>query len=483
MEYQLTQTLNPLNHDCIVIGYSDDKQIQELLNPCEDKALQALVTHHYKKLTDRGDWLWNTELKHAAVLFYYCGPLAESTPESLQQQLTEITTLLLKQKIKSAQITMPHLNNLTPDTQLRQMLLTVDAQCYLFNDFKTIKKKSVSLRKVHFHVHNASKKALHLAEATAQGIRLTRWLSDLPANYCTPSFLADEATKLADEHANIQVITFGHETMKELGMGALLAVAQGSSQPPRFIEVNYQGHGKSAPIVLIGKGITFDSGGISLKPPAMMEEMKYDMAGAASVLGTIKACALLKLPLNIVGLIPTTENLPSGSAIKPGDVIKSLSGQTIEIVNTDAEGRLILADALTYAERFNPKLVLDMATLTGAVIIALGHIATGFMTQDEELAAWINKAAAETNDKAWRLPLEDAYQEGLESPVADMLNSTADRSAGSVTAACFLSRFAKKMRWAHLDIAGTAWVSGKNRQATGRPVPLLVEFLQSLASR
>jgi leucyl aminopeptidase len=266
-------------------------------------------------------------------------------------------------------------------------------------------------------------------------------------------------------------------------MGSLLGVGQGSVRGSRIVVMKWMGakDKKSAPVALIGKGVTFDAGGISLKPSANMNEMKYDMAGAASVLGTIKACALLKLPINVIGLLACAENMPSGSAVKPGDIVTSLSGQTIEIINTDAEGRLVLADALTYAERFKPSLVIDIATLTGAVIVGLGHVVTGFMTKDDDLAELIQKAATDSEDKAWRLPLDDAYQEALDSPIADMVNSTFDRSAGSITAGCFLSRFTKKFRWAHLDIAGTAWVSGKNRSATGRPVPLLVQLLCQIA--
>ena len=231
----------------------------------------------------------------------------------------------------------------------------------------------------------------------------------------------------------------------------------------------------------MGKGITFDSGGLSLKPADGMAEMKYDMAGAASVLGTLKACALLKLPINVVGLLACAENLPGGTAVKPGDIITSMSGQTVEIINTDAEGRLVLADALTYAERFEPRFVIDMATLTGAVIVALGNVNSGLMTNDEALAQLILSAASESEDKVWRLPLDADYQEAIDSPLADMLNATFDRSAGSITAACFLSRFTDKYRWAHLDIAGTAWVSGKKRNATGRPVSLLIQLLRHVA--
>jgi leucyl aminopeptidase len=264
-------------------------------------------------------------------------------------------------------------------------------------------------------------------------------------------------------------------------MGILLAVAQGSDQPPRLIDIQYKGHKDAKPIILVGKGITFDSGGLSIKPANAMDEMKYDMSGAASVLGTIKACALLKLPVNIIGLIASAENLVSGAAVKPGDIITSMSGQTVEIINTDAEGRLVLADALTYAEQYDPEFVIDIATLTGAIIVALGSIASGYMTKDDELATLIETAAKESQDKVWRMPLDDAYQEALDSPLADMINAGFDRSAGSITAACFLSRFTEKYRWAHIDIAGTAWISGKKRNATGRPVPLLTQLIRHVA--
>lgn len=265
-------------------------------------------------------------------------------------------------------------------------------------------------------------------------------------------------------------------------MGALLAVAQGSDQPPRLIDIHYQGDKNSAPVILVGKGITFDSGGLSIKPANAMDEMKYDMSGAASVLGVIKACALLKLPINLIGIIASAENLISGSAVKSGDIVTTMSGQTVEIINTDAEGRLVLADALTYAEQYNPDFVIDIATLTGAIIVALGNIATGYMTKDEQLAKSIERAANESQDKVWRMPLDEAYQDALDSPLADMINASFDRTAGSITAACFLSRFTEKYRWAHLDIAGTAWISGKKRNATGRPVPLLIQLLRHVAN-
>jgi leucyl aminopeptidase len=266
-------------------------------------------------------------------------------------------------------------------------------------------------------------------------------------------------------------------------MGSLLSVAQGSSQPAKLITLEYWGRKKKEkPVVLVGKGVTFDTGGISLKPAAEMDEMKYDMCGAASVLGTIAAIAQMRLPINVVGIIPATENMPGGNATKPGDIVTSMSGQTIEILNTDAEGRLILCDALTYAERYEPEVVIDIATLTGACVIALGHVASGLLSNNEELAMELLNASEQAADRAWHLPLWDDYQEQLKSNFADMAN-IGGRAAGTITAACFLSRFTKKYRWAHIDIAGTAWESGKKKGATGRPVPLLTQFLTTRAAR
>jgi len=266
-------------------------------------------------------------------------------------------------------------------------------------------------------------------------------------------------------------------------MRTLLSVAQGSAEPPRFITLEYHGGPKNMkPVVLVGKGITFDTGGISIKPAAEMDEMKFDMCGAAAVLGTLKAAGEMRLPVNLVGAIPATENMPGGRATRPGDVVKSLSGQTVEILNTDAEGRLILCDALTYIERFRPAAVIDIATLTGACVIALGHVATGLFANDEALARELLAAGESAYDRVWRLPLWEDYQEQLKSNFADFAN-IGGRPAGAVTAACFLARFARKYQWAHLDIAGTAWMSGKEKGATGRPVPLLTQFLVNRAGK
>jgi leucyl aminopeptidase len=316
--------------------------------------------------------------------------------------------------------------------------------------------------------------------AIAAGMKLAKDLGNLPGNVCTPAYLAEEAKALARENG-LGISVLEQAEIEQLGMGSFLSVAKGSDEPPRFIVLEYQGGGKKAkPVVLVGKGITFDSGGISIKPAAEMDEMKYDMCGAASVLGTLRAVAELQLPINVTGLIPTCENMPSGRANKPGDVVTSLSGQTIEVLNTDAEGRLILCDALTYAERLNPACVVDIATLTGACVIALGHVATGLLANDDGLARELLHAGDEAYDRCWQLPLWDDYAEQLKSNFADMAN-IGGRPAGTITAAAFLGKFTKKYEWAHLDIAGTAWKSGKDKGATGRPVPLLVHFLAKRA--
>lgn len=312
--------------------------------------------------------------------------------------------------------------------------------------------------------------------AIASGMALAKDLGNLPGNHCTPTHLAETAESLGKQY-KFDVEVLERDDMEKLGMGSFLSVARGSHQPPKFIVMHYKGgKAKAKPVVLVGKGITFDTGGISLKPAAEMDEMKFDMCGAASVLGTFKAVAQMGLPINLVGLVPTTENMPGGGATKPGDVVTSMSGQTIEVLNTDAEGRLILCDALTYAERFKPECVIDIATLTGACVVALGKIPSGLLANDDELAAEILRRGTESGDRAWQLPLWDEYQELLKSNFADMGN-IGGRYAGTITAACFLSRFAKAYKWAHLDIAGTAWVSGDAKGATGRPVPLLSSFL------
>ncbi len=317
-------------------------------------------------------------------------------------------------------------------------------------------------------------------QAVANGMNLAKDLGNLPGNICTPSYLAEQARGLGKTYS-FKVEVLDAPEIEKLGMGSFLSVAKGSREPPKLIVLHYAGGAKkTSPVVLVGKGITFDAGGISLKPAGEMDEMKFDMCGAASVLGTFKAIAQMQLPLNVVGVIPTCENLPDGNANKPGDVVTSMSGQTIEILNTDAEGRLILCDALTYAERFEPAAVVDIATLTGACVIALGHHASGLFSNNDSLARELLHAADAGYDRAWHMPLWEDYQEQLKSNFADMAN-IGGRAGGAITAASFLARYTKKYEWAHLDIAGTAWKSGAEKGATGRPVPLLTHFLMKRA--
>ncbi|MEJ6656794.1 MAG: leucyl aminopeptidase [Pseudomonas sp.] len=364
---------------------------------------------------------------------------------------------------------------------------TIRESLYQFDQFKSKKAAKPRLKKCALWSADkadaaALKQAIAHGQAISDGTDLTRDLGNLPGNVCTPTYLAKEAKALAKQFKGTEVEVLEEKDMKALGMGSLLSVSAGSAEPAKLIRLSYQGaDAKTKPHVLVGKGITFDTGGISLKPGSGMDEMKYDMCGAATVLGVFKAVVSLQLPINLTILIAAAENMPSGTATKPGDIVTSMSGQTIEILNTDAEGRLVLCDALTYAERFNPASVVDIATLTGACIVALGSHTTGVMGNDDALVELLLNAGKQADDRGWQLPLFDEYQEQLDSPFADIANIGGPK-AGTITAACFLSRFTKAYPWAHLDIAGTAWISGgKDKGATGRPVPLLTQYLLNKA--
>lgn len=372
------------------------------------------------------------------------------------------------------------------DTQwlTRQIVELAEAATYTFNQYKSKdNQKKVSFAKLLLCVADkASEKetasAITTAKAIAAGMSYTRDLGNLPPNVCTPTYLAEEAKKLAKAVEKLAVKIIDEKEMKELGMGALLSVSNGSAQPAKLIIMEYKGGKKGAkPHIIVGKGITFDTGGISLKPGPDMDQMKFDMCGAASVLGTMKAVTDMKLPLNVIGVITAAENMPSGTASRPGDIVTTMSGQTVEILNTDAEGRLVLCDALTYVERYEPASVVDIATLTGAIIVSLGAHASGLFSNNDDVVAQLKQAADYTFDRVWQMPIWDDYQSQLDSPFADMANIGGPK-AGSITAACFLSRFTKKYPWAHLDIAGTSFL-GQPKGATGRPVPLLSEYLIS----
>lgn len=356
--------------------------------------------------------------------------------------------------------------------------LSLTQAAYAFDEFKSKKTDNVleqiSLIAAESPLNTAQ---LKLIEAVQSGQSFARDLGNRPGNICFPEYLAEQALELAAQYPDLlHVNVLDEQQMADLGMHSFLAVSKGSDRPGRIITLEYQAERTEAPVVLVGKGITFDTGGISLKPGAGMDEMKYDMCGAASVLGTLRALCESRLAIHVVGTIAAAENMPSGKATRPGDIVSTMSGQTVEILNTDAEGRLVLCDTLTYVKRFNPELVIDIATLTGACVVALGSVLTGMFTPDDKLAAELSEAGQNSFDRVWRMPVIDDYQEQLDSPFADIANIGGPK-AGAVTAACFLQRFTRDYRWAHLDIAGTAWNSGANKGATGRPVPLLMQFL------
>ncbi len=419
------------------------------------------------------------------VLLLGCGPEKEFTAARYRKTVAKAVAELNSGGATEALCCLPELpiRDSSLYATVRDTVTTAEAGVYRFDQCKSdaerprrpLKKMGLMLNGRR-HLNTAEKACRH-GQAIATGVALAKDLGNLPGNICTPSYLADQARKLGRKSRRLRVQILGERQMEKLGMGALLSVSKGSRQPAQLIVMEYRG-GKPTdkPVVLVGKGLTFDAGGISIKPSAAMDEMKFDMCGGASVLGTMAACLELKLPINLVGIVPASENLPDGAANKPGDIVTSMSGQTIEILNTDAEGRLILCDALTYAERFEPAAVIDIATLTGACVVALGHHASGLLSNNENLAKEVLEAGSHSGDRAWQLPLWDDYQEQLDSNFADMAN-IGGKGAGTITAACFLSRYSKKYKWAHLDIAGSAWHGGKAKGATGRPVPLLSQFL------
>jgi leucyl aminopeptidase len=412
------------------------------------------------------------------------GNSAELSAKAFRKSVQKASALLASTKATNVFSTLIEANVLQQDNQwkARQIAQSLSGSTYSFNQLKSGDQSSSLLSEVLLlSTQTTDNESIETGaaqgDAIAQGIHFAKDLANLPGNYCTPTYLAQQATDLGDQCPAISVQVLDEDAMKTLGMGSLLSVSRGSREPAKLIVVNYQGGSdKDNPVVLVGKGITFDSGGISIKPSAAMDEMKYDMCGAASVLGTLKTVSELKLPINVVGIIPSSENMPDGDASKPGDIVTSMAGITIEVLNTDAEGRLVLCDALTYAERFNPAVIIDIATLTGACVVALGSHISGLLGNDDALCESLSAAGDIAGDPVWRLPMTEDYDQQLKSNFADVAN-IGGREAGTITAGCFLARFTKDYTWAHLDIAGTAWNSGKAKGATGRPVPLLTQFL------
>lgn len=491
----LDRTVSRSDHDCTVVLVYTEQQLSSAA-----KVLDALCNGEISKAVKSGDisgkpgsTLLLRQLPgiQPRVLLVGAGEAEKFNRKAFAEALRNAAKALQNTQIKSISVApfdtdtaLEAGHALEPAQLISTAVLTLSECHYQFQTLKSDKTPAFALSQVEFLVDKKTERAARLAVeqavAIAHGVELAKDLGNLPGNVCTPSYLADTAKKLGKQF-KLKVQVLERKQIEALRMGSFLSVARGSEEPCKFIVLEYNGAAKSAkPVVLVGKGITFDTGGISLKPGAEMDEMKYDMCGAASVLGALRAVAQMQLALNVVGLIPATDNMPSGRATKPGDIVTSMSGLTIEVLNTDAEGRLILCDALTYAERYQPQAVVDIATLTGACVVALGAVNSGLFTPHEDLANELLQAGRNTLDPCWRMPVEDEYQELLKSPFADMAN-IGGRWAGSVTAACFLARFTKKYDWAHLDIAGTAWKSGANKGATGRPVPLLVEFLRQRA--
>lgn len=472
--------------DCLIVGVFEDKKLSDSAKLLDESSLGAISA-----MIKAGDM--NGELASTLLMHQLPNVMAKRI---LLVGLGEEKSFAAKQYLKALRAAVKAIPSVAKDvgfyfTELRFNGMTLHEKTaqiaevfsdatYKVNALKSKKPTIVALKKVVIFVDKIqeSDASLALAQglAIAEGVKLAKDLGNLPGNVCTPTYLGKQAKQLAKDYG-FKVDVLEKAEIEKLGMGSFLSVAQGSDEPMRLIVLQHKkGKKDQKPIALVGKGITFDTGGISLKSGSEMDEMKYDMCGAASVLGTFKTIGELDLPINAVGIIPACDNMPSGKALKPGDIVTSMSGQTIEVLNTDAEGRLVLCDALTYAERFEPSAVVDIATLTGACVIALGHHAAAVYSNQDALAAELIAAGEVAYDRAWHMPLWEEYQPQLDSNFADMAN-IGGRPAGSITAACFLARFANKYDWAHLDIAGVAWKSGKAKGGTGRPVPLLSTFL------
>ncbi|MFL2980164.1 MAG: leucyl aminopeptidase [Methylophilaceae bacterium] len=479
-----TELITKIPADVIILAVNDKNQIL-----CE-KQIDALTLKHLNHILKLGDLNKRTSSsllvhganKYSRIILLRVGVHADLSPKEFFKGIVNVSNEL--KKINFTKVIFPinqFVNKLIRvKATIEYLVRALVDNGYEINSLKTQNKSKAADFQVFLQTNKSSlketKQGLKNGQAIAKGVNLTKDLGNLPPNICTPTYLASEAKKLAREY-KMKVTVLDQKQIEKLKMGSFLAVAKGSREAPKFIVLEHKkGPKNKKPIVLVGKGITFDAGGISIKPSPDMDEMKYDMGGAATVLGVMKTVGELNLSINVIMVVPTCENLPDGKAVKPGDIVKSMSGQTIEVLNTDAEGRLILCDALTYSEKFKPEVVIDVATLTGACVIALGHHISAVFTNYDPLADQLRTAGEIALDPVWQMPMSDEYQLQLNSNFADMAN-IGGRAAGSITAACFLSRFAKKYNWAHIDIAGTAWKSGKEKGSTGRPVSLLSEFL------
>ncbi len=491
IQFSLTQeSPDTVDTACVVVGVFEDRVLSDAAKRIDEKSAGALT-----RLIDSSDITGKLgtsnllfalpNVKAHRVLVIGLGDQKKFDAARFSRASTDATRILKSLPLKSAISYLTDIDVSGKDIawKVRGAAVATDAQAYKYTaTFKPREKsKTPEFDSITFAAADSAKSALTAANAIASGVRFARELGNLPPNICNPQYIADEAKKFANGHDSVTCEVLEEADMRKLGMGALLGVSQGSANEPKLVVLHYKGAGeKDKPIALVGKGITFDTGGISIKPSAGMEEMKFDMCGAAGVLGAFVTAVEMKLKLNIVCLAVAVENMPGSKAQRPSDVVTTMSGQTVEVLNTDAEGRLILCDALTYVQKFNPQIIIDAATLTGACVVALGKHATGLMTKDDALANDLIAAGESSLDRAWRLPLWDDYQSQLETGYADIAN-IGGKYAGAITAGCFLSRFTEGYRWAHLDIAGTAWEEGRKGSATGRPVPMLVEYLTKLA--
>ena len=485
MDYFITKKINDRANDYQIFGLFSDKKVMHVTSKASSSTMKNIQNSiKNKELTGKvGDYqiFYDSNNEKQKVLLFGLGSKNKLTPNILDASISSAIKKIKNTNAKNIVFNIDNIIKNKLDLTIKSIIISIESSLYKFS----LKNKGnkINLKKCYFiTAKNISKKifsdTVKISKSIANGINKTKDLGNLPPNICTPTFLANEAKKLAKINKFIKVDVLDERKMKTLKMGSFLSVAQGSKEPAKLITIKYLPIKNKKPIVLVGKGITFDTGGISIKPSSAMDEMKFDMSGAASVIGTLQACAEMKIKTNVIGILACAENMPGGNASRPGDVVTSMSGITIEILNTDAEGRLVLCDSLTYAKKFSPRYLIDMATLTGACAVALGKYPSGLFTNNQKLADLLKKSGDRTGDRVWQLPLYDDYFDEIKTNFADIQN-IGGKYGGAITAAAFLAKFTDDIKWAHLDIAGTAWDVGPNKGSTGRPVGLLTDFLLS----
>ena len=486
MKYLTKSSIQSESNECILAAIFEDRQLSETaeqLNSQLNNEISDLVANG--EITGKIGQVQILRKGSERIVLVGCGKPNEINERQYKQIIQKAVQAVKETAAESVINTLTDVKIKDRDLywNVRFAIETIEESFYVFDQFKSKKNEEQGkLSEVIFNVADTeiaqTELAIQHACAVALGVKAAKDLANCPPNICNPAYLATQAKSLENSTALLKTTILGEAELSELGMQAYLAVSRGSHNEAKLTIMEYRNHPdlQSKPIVLVGKGLTFDAGGISLKPAAEMDEMKYDMCGAASVYGVMNALVSLQLPINVIGVLAGCENLPDGNAYRPGDILATMNGLTVEVLNTDAEGRLVLCDTLTYVQKFNPELVIDVATLTGACVVALGQHNSGLISTDDELAQQIELASRQSADKAWQLPLSEEYDEQLKSNFADLAN-IGGRWGGAITAGAFLSHFTKNYRWAHLDIAGTAWLQGANKGATGRPVPLLTQFL------